>query len=438
MIDTSLFQTRKVAYISLGCKLNFAETSSLGRIMSESGYRKVKPGEIPDVCIINTCSVTEVADKKSRQAINKLIRLYPTAKIIVTGCYAQLKSREIAGLPGVDLVLGSNEKFDVPLYIENLRKGDSPLVITSKLKDINIFKPSYSRDDRTRFFLKVQDGCDYYCTYCTVPLARGKSRSGSVDILVEQVKKIASEGGKEVVLTGVNIGDFGKTTGESFLDLIKALDEITGIDRFRISSIEPNLLTEEIIDFVKMSRSFAPHFHIPLQAGDDTLLSLMHRRYDTALFKSRIEYIKKIIPNAFIGVDVIVGSRGETQNLFENAFTFIKGLDISQLHVFSYSERPGTQALKIEHEVKPSEKKERHIRLQQLSDEKWNKFYENHIGKNVKVLFEHSVTDGLMHGFSENYIRYEVPYRKEWINEVIQLKSGDFNSDRTALKGIIL
>lgn len=436
MIDTLFFQTRKVAYLSLGCKLNFAETSSLGRIMSESGYKKVKPGEIPDVCIINTCSVTEVADKKSRQAINKLIRLYPSAKIVVTGCYAQLKSGEIAGLPGVDLILGSNEKFDVPLYIENLRKGDSPLVLTTELKDINVFKPSYSHDDRTRFFLKVQDGCDYYCTYCTVPLARGRSRNGSVNMLVEQVKKIASEGGNEVVLTGVNIGDFGKTTGESFLDLIKALDEIVEIDRFRISSIEPNLLTKDIIDFVKKSRAFAPHFHIPLQAGNDTLLNLMHRRYNTALFKSRIEYIKKNLPNAFIGVDVIVGSRGETNEMFENAFEFIKSLDISQLHVFSYSERPGTQALKIEHEVKPYEKKERHIILQQLSDEKWNKFYKSHIGKKVTVLFEHTVTDGMMHGFSENYIRVEVPYKKEWINEIINIKLGNFNDDKSALKGI--
>lgn len=438
MIDTSFFQTRKVAYLSLGCKLNFAETSSLGRIMSESGYRKVKPGEIPDVCIINTCSVTEVADKKSRQAINKLIRRYPSAKIVVTGCYAQLKSGDIAGLPGVDLILGSNEKFDVPLYIENLRKGDAPLVLTTELKNISVFKPSYSSDDRTRFFLKVQDGCDYYCTYCTVPLARGRSRNGSVAVLVEQAKKIASEGGKEVVLTGVNIGDFGKTTGESFLDLIMALDEIVEIDRFRISSIEPNLLTEDIIDFVRKSRAFTPHFHIPLQAGDDTLLNLMHRRYDTALFKSRIEYIKNILPDAFIGVDVIVGSRGETNDLFENAFSFIKSLDISQLHVFSYSERPDTQALKIEHEVKPSEKKERHIRLQQLSDEKWNEFYKKHVGKIFKVLFEKSVTDGMMHGFTENYIRVEVPYKMEWINEIIPIKTGDFNSDKSALKGITL
>jgi len=435
MIDTSFLQTSKVAYISLGCKLNFAETSSLGRMMGESGYRKIKAGENPDVCIINTCSVTETADKKSRQAINKVIRRYPEAIIVVTGCYAQLKSEEIASIPGVHLILGANEKFDVSEYLDRIKKEKSPLVMTSNLKDIKEFLPSFSCDDRTRYFLKVQDGCDYFCTYCTVPLARGRSRNGSIGQLVDQAGIIASEGGKEIVLTGVNIGDFGKSTGESFLELLKALDEVQGIERYRISSIEPNLLTEDIIRFVAKSRHFAPHFHIPLQAGDDELLSLMHRRYDCALFKSRIDFIRREIPDAFIGVDVIAGSRGETPELFENTYRFIEGLDISQLHVFSYSERPGTQALSIGYVVKPSDKKERHYRLQQLSDAKWKSFYERYIGKTVHVLFEHTFSDGLMHGFSENYIRVEVPYRKEWINQVIPVQLGSFNMDATALNG---
>jgi threonylcarbamoyladenosine tRNA methylthiotransferase MtaB len=436
MIDTSILQTRKVAFLSLGCKLNFTEISSLGRLMSESGYKKIKPGEKPDVCIINTCSVTDTADKKSRQAINRIIRHYPDSIIVVTGCYAQMKSNEISLIPGVDLILGANEKFDVLEYLEKIIGNKSPIVKISELKDINEFIPSYSRDDRTRYFLKVQDGCDYFCTYCTVPLARGRSRNGSVIQLINQAKIIASEGGKEIVLTGINIGDFGKSTGETFLDLIKALDEVEGIERFRISSIEPNLLNEDIISFVAKSNKFAPHFHIPLQAGDDRLLKLMHRRYDCGLFKSRIDFIRKEMPDAFIGVDVIVGSRGETPDLFASAYNFIESLDISQLHVFSYSERPGTQALSIDYIVKPSDKHERHIKMQKLSDLKWKAFYERCIGKAANVLFEQACSETMMHGFSENYIRVEIPYRKEWINKIIPVSLGQFNVDFTALTGI--
>lgn len=438
MIDTSFLKTRKVAYLSLGCKLNFAETSSIGRIMSDAGYRKIKPGETPDVCIINTCSVTDTADKKSRQAINRLIKKYPDSKIVVTGCYAQLKPGEISHIPGVDLILGANEKFDIPGHLEEIQKGMPPTVLTSKLSDIKKFKPSFSRDDRTRYFLKVQDGCDYYCTYCTIPMARGRSRNGSISEMVDMACQIAAEGGHEIVLTGVNIGDYGKTTGESFIDLLKALDEVEGIERFRISSIEPNLLTHEIIDFVVSSKKIAPHFHIPLQSGCDELLSLMQRKYNTALFRDRIEYIKSKLPHAFIGIDVIVGSRGETQELFEKEFEFINSLDFSQLHIFSYSERPGTKALSIDHVVSSHDKKLRHIKLQDLSDRKWNDFYNRFTGTTSHVLFEHSVSDGLMHGFTDNYIRVEALYDKDLINKIVKVKLGGFNTDRSALKSEIL
>jgi len=434
MTDNTIFQSHRVYYTSLGCKLNFAELSSLGRRFAEAGFKKIKPGETPDVCVINTCSVTDTADKKCRQAINKLIRRFPEAFVVVTGCYAQLKPEEVA-LPGVDLVLGSNEKTDVLNYLSDLKKYNDPLVQTTPVNDIRIFQPAFSRDDRTRYFLKVQDGCDYFCTYCTIPYARGRSRNGAVSLLVEQARQIASEGGLEIVLSGVNIGDFGKTTGETFLDLLKALDGVKGIERFRISSVEPNLLTEEIVHFVAHSQRFMPHFHIPLQAGSDTLLKLMHRRYDCALFDSRIRFIKELMPDAFIGVDVIAGSRGETTALFEEAYQFIEQLDVTQLHVFSYSERPGTSALSIEHSVTSSDKKLRHERLQSLSDAKWKVFYTKQAGKTENVLFEHTTSEGNMHGFTSNYIRVEMPYKKEWVNRIVPVRLGTFNQDGTALVG---
>jgi threonylcarbamoyladenosine tRNA methylthiotransferase MtaB len=434
MIDTTVFQTLKVTYLTLGCKLNFAETSSLGKLMSEAGYITAKAGEKPDVCVINTCSVTDVADKKGRQLIHKLVRHFPEAYIVVTGCYAQLKPEEIAKIQGVDLILGTNQKFDLPVHLKELNKNESAKVFTSSLKDIKRFLPSCSRGDRTRYFLKIQDGCDYYCTYCTIPFARGVSRNPEISFLVDQARAVVAEGGKEIVLTGVNIGDFGKSTGETFIDLIRALDQVEGIDRYRISSIEPDLLTDEVINFVSTSKRFAPHFHIPLQAGNDELLRLMHRRYNTALFASRVNLIKQNMPDAFIGVDVIVGSRGETPERFEDAFAFLEKLDVSQLHIFSYSERPGTQALKIGYVVSQVDKKVRHARLQLLSEDKWTKFYKQHIGREAKVLFEHIKTEEKMYGFSENYIRTEVPYQKDWVNQTISVRLTGFNSDGTALE----
>jgi len=437
MIDKNVFESKKIAYHSLGCKLNFAETSSLGKIMEASGYVRVRPGEKADVCVINTCSVTETADKKDRQAIHKFIRQYPEAFIVVTGCYAQLKPEEIATMPGVDLVLGSNQKFDLPAHLETLRKGDVARVDVSAHKDIQRFLPSCSKGDRTRYFLKVQDGCDYYCTYCTIPIARGRSRNPEIAMLAQQAREVASEGGKEIVLTGVNIGDFGKSNGETFLELIKTLDEVEGIERFRISSIEPNLLTDDVIRFVAGSKCFAPHFHIPLQAGSDELLKLMHRRYDTALFASKIDAVHREIPHAFIGVDVIVGSRGETPELFEQAFSFIEHLDVSQLHVFAYSERPGTQALQIGYTVAPVDKKARSARLLSLSDEKWRAFYQLQAGKYAKALFEHTKIDGMMHGFTENYVRVETPYDAALVNRAVRVRLEEFNSENTALKAEI-
>ena len=341
----------------------------------------------------------------------------------------------MAHIEGVDLVLGAEQKLDILHYLNDLHKTDADGEIhTSASKDIHTFTPSCSADDRTRHFLKVQDGCDYFCSYCTIPFARGRSRNGSIESLVKQAEEVAAQGGKEIVLTGVNIGDFGKTTGETFIDLIRALDEVEGIERYRISSIEPNLITDEAIDFVAGSKRFAPHFHIPLQSGSDDVLKLMHRRYDTALFRHKIEKIKSILPDAFIGVDVIVGTRGETDAYFEDARRFIESLDVTQLHVFSYSERPGTQALKIDYVVDP---KVKHIRSQillDLSEKKLQAFYEAHIGREAKVLFEHTKKDGMMHGFTENYIKVETPYDASLINETRRIRLGGWNADKSALQ----
>ena len=439
MIDHTVFENKKAAYYTLGCKLNFAETSTIGKVLSEQGVRKVRPGEKADICLINTCSVTELADKKCRQAIRRISKQHPNAFVVVTGCYAQLKPEEVAHIEGVDLVLGAEQKLDILHYLNDLHKTDADGEIhTSASKDIRTFTPSCSADDRTRHFLKVQDGCDYFCSYCTIPFARGRSRNGSIESLVKQAEEVAAQGGKEIVLTGVNIGDFGKTTGETFIDLIRALDEVEGIERYRISSIEPNLLTDEIIEFVSHSRRFMPHFHIPLQSGCDEVLKLMRRRYDTALFASKVKKIKKIMPDAFIGVDVIVGTRGETEAYFEQAYRFIAELDVTQLHVFSYSERPGTQALKIEHIVSPEEKHQRSQRLLNLSDEKTQAFYARHIGQTMSVLMEKSKVGNPMHGFTENYIRVELETDNSLDNQVLSVRLGDFNEDKTALKGTIL
>lgn len=435
MIDSTLFENKKAAYYTLGCKLNFAETSTIGKILSEQGIRKVRPGEKADICVINTCSVTELADKKCRQAIRRIGKQHPDAFIVVTGCYAQLKPEEVAHIEGVNLVLGAEQKLDILTYLEqwNRQSGLNSQYFTTPFKDIRKFMPSCSADDRTRHFLKVQDGCDYFCSYCTIPLARGRSRNGSIESLVKQAEEVARQGGKEIVLTGVNIGDFGKTTGETFIDLIRALDEVDGIDRYRISSIEPDLITDEAIDFVAKSKRFAPHFHIPLQSGCDEVLKLMRRRYDTALFRHKIEKIKEVMPDAFIGVDVIVGTRGETEAYFETAYRFIESLDITQLHVFSYSERPGTQALKIDYVVDPKIKHARSQALLDLSERKLQAFYEAHIGKEADVLFEHTKKEGMMHGFTENYIKVERPYEASLVNRTCRIRLGDWNPDKTAL-----
>lgn len=435
MIDTTVFQDKKAVYYTLGCKLNFSETSSIGKMLKDVGVRTVRKGEKADICVINTCSVTEIADKKCRQAIHRLTKQHPGAFVVVTGCYAQLKSEQVSNIEGVDLVLGAEQKGELINYLGSLEKHEHGEAITTATKDIRSFAPSCSRGDRTRYFLKVQDGCDYFCSYCTIPFARGRSRNGKIEDLVAQARQAAAEGGKEIVLTGVNIGDFGKTTGETFFDLVKALDQVEGIERFRISSIEPNLLTDEIIEYVAHSRAFMPHFHIPLQSGCDEVLKLMRRRYDTALFASKIRKIKELMPDAFIGVDVIVGTRGETPEYFEKAYEFIRGLDVTQLHVFSYSERPGTQALKIDYVVPAEEKHQRSQRLLALSDEKTKAFYARHIGQEAKVLMEKSKAGMPMHGFTENYIRVELEHDDSLDNHLVQVRMGEFNEDGTALKG---
>lgn len=438
MIDTTVFQDKKAVYYTLGCKLNFAETSSIGKSLKQAGIRTVRKGEKADIIVVNTCSVTEVADKKCRQAIHKLVKAHPGAYVIVTGCYAQLKPDTVASIDGVDLVLGAEQKGDVMDYLVTLEKSPHGEAITTATKDIRKFSPSCSRGDRTRYFLKVQDGCDYFCSYCTIPFARGRSRNGKIADLVEQAREVAAEGGKEIVLTGVNIGDFGKSTGETFLDLIKELDKVEGIERYRISSIEPNLLTDEIIEFVSTSRRFMPHFHIPLQSGCDEVLKLMRRRYDTALFASKIHKIKRLMPHAFIGVDVIVGTRGETPEYFESAYNFIESLDVTQLHVFSYSERPGTQALKIDYVVSPEDKHKRSQRLLELSDKKLKDFYSRHIGSEAVVLSEHSKAGVPMHGFTENYIRVELDADNVGDNRLVKVKLGGFSDDGSSLLSEIL
>lgn len=434
MIDVNIFQNKTAAYYTLGCKLNFAETSTIGKTLEAHGIRKVRPSEKADICVINTCSVTELADKKCRQTIRRIARQHPQAFIVVTGCYAQLKPDEIAHIPDVDLILGAEQKLDILQYLGDLHKRQEVgEVITTPTRDIRKFSPSCSRGDRTRYFLKVQDGCDYFCTYCTIPFARGRSRSGTIEQLTAQAREVAAAGGKEIVITGVNIGDFGKQTGETFLDLIRSLDQVEGIAHYRISSIEPNLLTDEIIAFVAQSQRFAPHFHIPLQSGSDTVLKLMHRHYDTALFAHKIETIRRLIPDAFIGVDLITGVRGETEELFEESRRFVEGLDISQLHVFTYSERPGTQALKIEPVVPIPERHERCRRMLEISERKLHDFYTRFQSTTRPVLFEQPRKGAPMHGFTDNYIRVEMPYRKEWVNTCRPVRLGDFNEAGDAL-----
>ncbi|MCF0202540.1 MAG: tRNA (N(6)-L-threonylcarbamoyladenosine(37)-C(2))-methylthiotransferase MtaB [Bacteroidaceae bacterium] len=409
MIDYSVFQNKKAAYYTLGCKLNFAETSTFGEMLSAHGVTTAEKGEEADICLINTCSVTEIADRKCRQAIRRMVRQHPDAFVAVTGCYAQLGSQEVAGIEGVNLVVGSNEKAHLlDILSEHLSKEQADKVsVTPKTKDITSFAPSCSRGNRTRYFLKVQDGCNHFCTYCTIPYARGFSRNAPTNFLVRQAEEVAEKGGKEIVITGVNIGDFGRSTGETFFDLVKALDQVEGIQRYRISSIEPELLTDDIIEYCATSKRFMPHYHIPLQSGSDTVLKLMHRRYDTALFRQKVELIKKLTPDAFIGVDVMVGCRGETPECFDECYEFVKSLDVSQLHVFPYSERPGTAALNIPYTVDEQEKKRRADMLLALSDDKTLDFYRRHLGTERYALLEKS-KGRVLKGFTDNYIRVEL------------------------------
>lgn len=449
MIDTSAFQGKKARFYTLGCKLNFSETSTFAKILREMGVVEAEEGEKADICLVNTCSVTEMADHKCRQAIHRLVRENPGAFMVVTGCYAQLDSEKVSKMDGVDLVLGSNEKADLIQYlndawtlpVELSDDGHRHIFHNVKTKDIKSFQPSCSRGNRTRYFLKVQDGCNYYCTYCTIPFARGNSRNPSIASLVAQAEQAAREGGKEIVLTGVNIGDFGATTGEKFIDLVKALDGVEGIRRFRISSIEPNLISDELIEYCASSRAFMPHFHIPLQSGSDEVLRLMHRRYSRDLFAHKIELIKTLMPEAFIGVDVMVGCRGETPECFEDGYAFLDSLPVTQLHVFPYSERRGTAALRINYVVADKDKKERVHKLLKLSDEKTLDFYARHIGKEAEVLFEKSAHGKAMHGFTRNYVRVELPPSDDndrLDNEIVRVRLGEFNHAQNALKGQIL
>lgn len=451
MINTSVFQNKKAAYFTLGCKLNFSETSTFGKMLADLGVRIAGEGDVADICLVNTCSVTEVADHKCRQAIHRLVRNNPGAFVIVTGCYAQLESESVSKIEGVDLVLGSDEKANLIQFLsdawtakESAAEFNEDGKVESlheyhsvKTKMIKSFAPSCSRGNRTRYFLKVQDGCDYYCTYCTIPYARGNSRNPTIASLVAQAEEAAREGGKEIVLTGVNIGDFGKTTGEGFLDLCKALDKVEGIERYRISSMEPDLLSDELIDFCSQSRAFMPHFHIPLQSGSDEVLKLMHRRYDKTLFAHKIELIKQKMPDAFIGVDVMVGCRGETPECFEECYEFLDDVDVTQLHVFPYSERPGTAALRIPYVVNDAEKKVRSKRLLDLSEQKRIEFYARYIGTEQEVLFEKAARGKAMHGFTSNYVRVELPAKlakEEYDNQILRVRMGEFNRDKSALQ----
>lgn len=440
MIDTSAFQGKKAAYYTLGCKLNFSETSTFAKMLGEMGVVPVGKDEKADICLVNTCSVTEMADHKCRQAIHRLVRQNPGSFVIVTGCYAQLDSEEVSKIDGVDLVLGSNEKANLIQYLSDAwsqpREGHLHRFHHVKTKDIKTFQPSCSRGNRTRYFLKVQDGCNYFCTYCTIPYARGFSRNPSIASLVAQAEQAASEGGKEIVLTGVNIGDFGETTHERFIDLVKALDKVEGIKRYRISSLEPDLIDDELIEYCANSRAFMPHFHIPLQSGSDEVLRLMHRRYTRDVFAHKIQLIKRLMPDAFIGVDVMVGCRGERPECFEDSYRFIESLPVTQLHVFPYSERPGTSALAIKYKVNDKDKKERVQRMLKLSEQKTTDFYAAHIGQEAEVLFEKVARGRAMHGFTKNYIRVELPPAQAdeaLDNEIIKVKLGGFNFDKSAL-----
>lgn len=415
--------TKKVAFHTLGCKLNFSETSTVARLFENNGYNRVGINEKADIYIINTCSVTAQAERKCRTAIKKVQKINKEAFVAVIGCYAQLKPKEIIAIDGVDLVLGANEKFNLFSYIEDLKKKKTPEIHSCEIDEVNSFLPAFSSNDRTRSFLKVQDGCDYECAYCTIPKARGKSRNHNITKTVEVAKQAVESGVKEIILTGVNTGDFGRSTGESFINLVKELDNIEGINRYRISSIEPNLITDEIIDFVANSKSFLPHFHIPLQSGCNKILAKMQRRYKRELYAEKVAKIKAVMPNASIGVDVIVGFPSESDEDFKSTYDFINGLDISYLHVFSYSERPGTKSIEIKPKVSSEKITERSKKLHILSDKKTRYFYEQNINKEVNVLFESTSEGNKMHGFTENYLKIEHEFDKNLINKIVKART---------------
>lgn len=439
MIDNEIAKQRTALFHTFGCKLNFAETSTVARIFAEKGIERVHAGDTPDYVVINTCSVTELADKKCRQAIRGFNRKYPQAKIIVTGCYAQLKPGEIAHIPGVAIVAGTDRKLELARYLDTLTDEEATRTFHTPLQEIREFSPSCSCGDRTRYFLKVQDGCDYYCSYCTIPMARGRSRSGTIAQIMEQARHVAAEGGKEIVITGVNIGDFGKGRDDDFLDLCRQLDTVDGIERYRISSIEPNLLTDGLIDFVANSRRFMPHFHIPLQSGNDEVLKLMRRRYDTALFRAKTERIRRLLPDAFIGVDLIVGARGETPERFESSRKFIESLDISRLHVFTYSERPGTRALSLDHVVSQHDKHLRTRQMLKVSEQKLLEFSKRFIGTQRPVLAEHAGADGIMVGFTDNYLKVKLERDDSRANTIVQVQLTSLASEQgDMLNGVYL
>lgn len=418
-------EKRTVAFHTLGCKLNFSETSAIGRLLEQEGFTKKEFDEPADVYVINTCSVTDNADKECRQLVRRIQRRSPESMVVITGCYAQLKPAEIAAIPGVDLVLGAAEKFNIATHLATLTKGDSAKICSCDIEEVSGFNSSWSVNDRTRTFLKVQDGCDYTCSFCTIPMARGKSRSDNIANVVENARQLALNGVKEIVLTGVNLGDFGKGPDgnkrheESFFDLVQALDKIDGIQRFRISSIEPNLLTNEIIAFVAASSKFMPHFHIPLQSGSNNILALMRRRYKRELYAERVAFIKQLMPHCSIGVDVIVGFPGESETEFKETFDFLHELDISYLHVFTYSERGNTDALNIKPVVPVHTRNERNKQLRNLSYMKQQYFQQQHTGNFRKVLFEGQSKNGMMEGYTDNYIRINTPFRAEWVNELV-------------------
>lgn len=421
---------RKVAFYTLGCKLNFSESSTIGRMMMDEGYAKVEFDDSPDVFVINTCSVTENADKKCKQLVKRAMKINPKGFVAIIGCYAQLKPQEISEIPGVDVVLGANEKFNIVEHLDDLEKKEIARIENENIKETKEFVPAYSYGDRTRSFLKVQDGCDYFCTFCTIPLARGKSRNASIAETIKKAEEIGNTDIKEVVLTGVNIGDFGQGGDENFYQLVQALDKVNGVERYRISSIEPNLLSNEIIDYcLNSSDKFVPHFHIPLQSGNDRLLQAMRRKYDRALFAERIKKINEINPKTCIGVDVIVGFPGETDEEFMDTVNFLKDLDISYLHVFTYSERAKTTAIKLGDAVPMNIRKQRSRQLHILSEKKKRAFYEKNIGETGIALLEGDDHDGFMHGFTENYIKVKLPYDESLTNTFIRVKHEGIDSE---------